>query len=236
MKAYYRNALKTAALSATNMDPGESAADLAQQDLERTVSFSGASSVITASWAPQAALAADALFISNTSAFQGSLRLYDQNQAPRQSIGLQLGKRNNKIEFPALAVGRMELSLQAPAGAKLYAGLLFLALGAALPRFAPGADMSDELRGAGGRSYGGQAHGMAGVTLGTLSLSWKRVAAGEREEMRRYADAVQFDAAHYISPWDGEDLYVTIAEAGSWPRHAGPGFYWDTSIKYLEAR
>jgi hypothetical protein len=31
-------------------------------------------------------------------------------------------------------------------------------------------------------------------------------------------------------------MYVTITEAGAWAKHDGNGFYWDTSIKYQEAK
>jgi hypothetical protein len=236
MKAYYQNALKTASLSMTNAQSGETPADLIQQDLERTVSFSGASSVITAAWAAQAARAADALFISNTNALQGVLKLYNQSQALSRTVNLALGRWNNKIAFPSQAVGKLELTLQAPAGTKLYAGMVFLALGTALPRFAVGVDMGDEIRGTGGRSDGGQAWGMEGVSLETFAASWKRVTDEERRIMRAYIESVQFSANHYISPYDGIDMYVTLAEAGKWTKHDGNGFYWDTSLKYEEAR
>lgn len=220
---------------------GETQADLIQQDLERTVSFSAASSVITAAWAAQAARAADTLFISNTSALQGTLRLYNQNQALTRTISLQLGKWNNKIEFPAQAVGKIELTLQAPAvpsaePVKMYAGLVFLGLGITLPRFVTGVDMSDEIRGAGVKSDGGQTYGLAGASLETLAVSWKRLTNEERRVFREYIEAVQFGVNHYISPYDGIDLYVTLTEAGGWAKHDGNGFYWDTSLKYEEAK
>jgi hypothetical protein len=50
MNVYYRNALKTAALSMTNMGTGETPGDIIQQDLECTVSCTASSSVITAQW------------------------------------------------------------------------------------------------------------------------------------------------------------------------------------------
>jgi hypothetical protein len=236
MNVYYRNALKTASLSITNMASGETPGDIIQQDLERAVSFSGASSVITATWTVQTVRAADTLFVSNTNALQGTLKLYNQSMALARTVGLQLGRWNNKIVFPALAAGKLELSLQAPAGEKLRAGLLFLDLAETFPRFAVGVDMSDTIRGTGGRSDGGQTNGMAGVSLETFAASWKRVSGAEREAMRRYIDAVQFDANHYISPYEGTDMYVAITEAGAWTKHDGNGFYWDTSIKYQEAR
>jgi hypothetical protein len=210
MNVYYRNALKTSTLSMTNTVSGETSGDIIQQDLERTVSCTGSSSVITAQWSVQAAHAADTLFVSNTNALQGTLKLYNQNQALTRTIALQLGRWNNKITFPALAVGKMELTLQAPAGANLYAGLLCLDLAAALPRFAMGVDMSDTLRGTGSRSDSGQTYGMAGVTLETFTAPWKRVTNEEREAMRRYIEAVQLDTNHYISPYEGIDMYVTI--------------------------
>jgi hypothetical protein len=110
MNVCYRNALKTASLSVTNTGAGENPVDIIQQDLERTVS----SSVITAQWSVQAARAADTLFVSNTNALQGALKLYNQNQSLVRTIALQLGRWNNKIAFPALAVGKMELTLQSP--------------------------------------------------------------------------------------------------------------------------
>ncbi|MDR1352997.1 MAG: hypothetical protein LBK05_06925, partial [Treponema sp.] len=76
----------------------------------------------------------------------------------------------------------------------------------------------------------------AGVTLEALSLQWKRVTDGERRAMREYIDEVQLHLNHYISPYEGTDLYVTIAEAGKWRKHDGNGFYWDTDISYEEAR
>jgi hypothetical protein len=54
--------------------------------------------------------------------------------------------------------------------------------------------------------------------------------------MRRYIDAVQFNLNHYISPYEGIDMYVALAEAGTWKKHDGNGFYWDTSLKYREAK
>jgi hypothetical protein len=236
MNVCYRNALKTAVLSITGMGSGETPGDIIQQDLERTVSCTGNYSVITAQWSVQAVRTADTLFISNTNALQGSLKLYNQNQSLVRTIALQLGRWNNKIAFPALAVGKMELTLQAPAGANLYAGLLFLDLAAALPRFAVGVDMSDMLRGTGNRSDSGQTYGMAGVSLETFTAPWKRVTNEEREAMRRYIEAVQLDTNHYISPYEGIDMYVTITEAGAWAKHDGNGFYWDTSLKYQEAK
>jgi hypothetical protein len=235
VNVYYQNALKSASFSMTNTAGGETAEDLVHQDLERTVSCSAPSSLITAVWAPQNVRIADALFISNTNAEQGSLALYDQNGQLAQALSLELGGWNNKIEFPHLAVGRMELALDAGSGG-LYAGLVFLSLGTLLPRFTAGVDMSDELRGTGERSFGGQTYGMAGVTLETLSLSWQRITDGERRIMRRYIDAVQFNVNHYISPYEGIDMYAAITGAGTWKKHDSRGFYWDTNIKYREAR
>lgn len=236
MNVYYRNALETASLSMTNPKPGESPGDLIQRDLERTVSFSAASSVITAVWTALTARAADTLFVSNTNALQGTLKLYNQSQALTRTISLRLGKWNNKTEFPSQAVGKIELTLQAPAGTELYAGMVFLDLGLTLPRFAVGVDMGDEIRGSGGRSDGGQSYGMEGVTLETFSAAWKRVTDGERRAMRQYLDGVQFAVNHYISPYEGIDLYVTLTEGGGWVKHDGNGFYWDTSLKYKEAK
>jgi hypothetical protein len=235
MNVYYQNALKAADLSITGLISGENAGDLLQQDLKRTVTFASASSTISAQWTVQTTRVADALFISNTNALQGTLKLYDQNQVLRQTITLRLGRWNNKIEFPAQAVGKLELILQA-SGGNLSLGMVFLDLGVTLPRFSVGVDMSDELRGTGERSYGGQSYGMAGGTLETFSASWERLSSGERETMRRYIDAVQFNLNHYISPYEGIDRYVTLTEAGKWTKHDGNGFYWDTSLKYEEAK
>jgi hypothetical protein len=235
MTVYYQNALKAAALSMTNIGGGENLTDLIQQDLLRVVSFSAASSVITAAWTPQTTRVADTLFVSNTNALQGTVRLYDQNQALTRTASFQLGRWNNKITFPAQAVGKTELTLQA-SGETLYAGMVFLDLGIPIPRFTVGLDMSDEIRGTGDRSDSGQSSGMDGVTLETLTASWKRVTDAERRVMRRYIDGVQFAVNHYISPYDGIDMYVTIAEAGKWAKHDGSGFYWDTTIKYREAK
>jgi hypothetical protein len=235
MNVYYQNALKSASLSMTNLAAGESTPDLTQQDLQRTVLSSAPSSVITATFSVQNTRAADTLFISNTNALQGTLRLYNQNQVLQQTINIQLGHWNNKITFPAMAVGKMELTLQA-SGANLYTGLVFLTLGVVLPRFAVGVDMSDEIRGTGNKSAGGQTYGIRGVTLETDSFSWKRVTALEKETVRRYIDEVQLDVNHYISPYVGIDQYVTITDAGGWKKYDGNGFYWDTEINYKEAR
>jgi hypothetical protein len=236
MKVYYQNALKTASLSVTNLVSGEVQSDLIQQDLERTVNCSANSSVITATWTAEAARAADALFISNTNALLGTLKLYNQSGALTRALAIGLGKWNNKITFPSQAVGKIELTLQSPVGTKLYAGMVFLALGLTLPRFVVGVDMSDETRGTGGRSDGGQSWGMDGVNLETIALSWKRVTNEERRIFRRYINDVQLHLNHYISPYDGIDMYVTITGAGTWTKHDGNGFYWDTNIKYEEAR
>jgi hypothetical protein len=234
MKVYYQNALKTASLSITNLLSGDAPADLPQQDLARTVHCSAVSTTVTASWSVQTTRIADALFISNTNALQGTLRLYNQNQALTRTVNLQLGKWNNKIEFPAQAVGKMELSLQA-SGQNVYIGTAFLDLGVVLPRFIVGPEMSDKLRGTGGKSRGGQTVGVEGAALETFSASWKRVSEDERRIMRRYIDEVQFHINHYICPYDGIDMYVTITDAGKWVKHGGAGFYWDTEIKYEEA-
>jgi hypothetical protein len=236
MKVWYQNALKTASLSMTGLVSGDDPLDLIQQDLERTVNFSGASSVITASWTARTARAGDALFISNTNALQGTLKLYDQTQALTRTIRLRLGRWNNKTAFPSQAVGKIELTLQAPAGTNLYVGLVFLSLGTVLPRFAVGVDMGDEIRGEGDRSHGGQTYGMEGVTLETFSAPWSGITAEERRVMRRYIDSVQHHVNHYINPYEGVDMYVTIEEAGEWKKHDSYGFYWDTSLKYLEAK
>lgn len=235
MKIYYQNALKTADLTVTNLISGEAAEDLLQQDLERTITCNSPTSLITAVWDIKTVRVADTLFVSNTNALQGTLRLYDQNQVLVQTIAMALDRRNNKIEFPPVAVGKLELTLEA-SGENLTVGLVFLDLGITLPRFVVGVDMSDELRGTGGRSDGGQTNGINAVTLETFTASWTRITEGERALMRRYINDVQFSGNHYISPYAGMDVYMAIAEAGKFTKHDGNGFYWDTTIKYMEAK
>jgi hypothetical protein len=232
---YYRNAFKGASFSMTNLEGGETAADITQQDTGRTVQCGSQSAVVTALWTPQAARIANALFVSNTNALQGALALYDQNLVYTRTVNFELGRLHNKIEFPAQAVGKLELALEA-AGENLFLGLLFLDLGIALPRFTVGVDMSDEIRGTAGRSDSGQSWGISGASLETFSASWKRVTEAERHIMRMYIDDVQFNVNHYISPYDGIDMYVTLTEAGKWAKHDGNGFYWDTNLKYREAK
>jgi hypothetical protein len=235
MKVYYRNALQTAtALAAATLKPGEAAADLIQQDLERTVSFQTTSAIIVAQWTPQTARVADTLFVSNTNATQYSVQLFDQNMGSVITKTGLLGRWNNKIELPTRAIGMTQIELSGTA--PLYVGMLFLSLGLTLPRFTVGVDMSDSLRGTGAKSYGGQTYGRQGVTLETLSLAWQRVTNEERRVFREYLDSVQLHQNHYISPYEGIDQYVTVTGAGTWTKHDGDGFYWDTSIKYEEAR
>jgi hypothetical protein len=218
----------------TNLQSGESVLDIVQKDLERTVSCSQKTSTITATLS--AAVTADTFFISNTNADKATLRVYDSSNTLSVTLSnVPLGKWNNKLLFPTTQVKKITLDLSATQN-NLYAGLLFLDSGAVLPRFIVGVDMSDELNGEGYRSDYGQAHGMEGTMLETISLQWNRITNNARNAMRRYINDVQLYVPHYISPYDTIDMYVTINQAGKWKKHDGKGFYWDTSIAYKGAR
>jgi hypothetical protein len=54
--------------------------------------------------------------------------------------------------------------------------------------------------------------------------------------MRIYIDSAQFSVNHYVNPYEGINMYATIVEGGRWKKRDACGFYWDTSIKYREAK
>jgi hypothetical protein len=233
---YYRNALKSAALSASPVEAGFLTADLAHPFLSRRLAFSAPEALIAASWG--AGVFLDALALADCRFTQARVvaaagpgePLLDRWWYP-QGAGV------NIFRFPgALPCGELRLELYGDE--PLSAGYLFAGMGTAFPRFSPGPGMSLEVSGGAERTARGQVYGLSWPAAETFSASFPGVGAADRRAMEDYIRAVGYAVPHVIEPYDPgvyPPLYAALTEAGSFKKRSENGFFYDTSMAWKEA-
>jgi len=124
----------------------------------------------------------------------------------------------------------------------LYLGHLFLGKKVILPRFIVEPKYGINLRGEVSHSSGGQVLGIKRNKLSSFSVNYKRLSLEEKNILESYVNEVQNVQPHIIDPYtevrqEFPPMYATISNSNvTFPKRNEPGFYYNGSLSWQEAR
>jgi hypothetical protein len=236
LAVYYKNALKTARLiEAAPLTTGQTPSDIYDPFLSRPLIFTSGEAVITAKWGDGNYI--DSVCLADCAFTQAKVTVRHDGGTLFADWMYPQGK-HSAFALPSI-LPCDELRVEIYGGGGISAGWMFAGLRTLFPRFQINPKMGREVTGGAERTDTGQVYGLKWPTLETLEVSFARIDRETRREMVEYIGAVQFTEPHLIEAYSPEEwplLYGALTAAGDFQKRDEPGFYFDTSMSWKEAK
>jgi hypothetical protein len=235
MKVYYENILNgNASLAATNVERGYMVENLFDEMLSNNVEFMGEETEINITWPLN--YFADSIIILKSNWTIGYLKVISQDitvyERPIVSHGeTTIIKLSKTFMFSALKLKLNSMDT-------LHIGMLYVAIGVKLPLFNIGFKYKRNVLSDQKRTRYGIVYGLKRPTLRGFEVTFQDIDDDKRKLVESYIDTVQFVQPHVVEPYESElfqPLYAALTDAGQFGKENQDGFYWDSSLSYVEA-
>lgn len=236
MNVYIDNLLEAnTELLVTNLAPVYQELNLYDKVLSNNVVFIGTDTTITAAW--DINIFADAIAILDSNWTIGTLTVESQGQTVFNESITSRGK-NTIIKLPKVYM-ISSITLTLTAMDQLYIGILFVGKRIKLPFFNVGMKYKRDMRAKAERTWLGVVYGLKKPSLQSFDINFQYIDNDIRLMLEDYMDRVQSIQPHLVEPFETEafpPIWATLEDAGSFDKQKENGFYWNTSLGYMEAK
>jgi len=240
MRVFYNNLLETSTdIAMTNLDNDSYVSNIYHPYLELACFCLASSSTITGTWTDPQEI--DSISIAYHNCDFCRVKLYDDNDNELLNENIALEEYDNVYYLTLSITGVYRFSMEYSGGSNIYVGFAYLGKYVELPNADIEPEMALDLRSNKNISISGQTYGSYARQLKKFKYNWNLITNAERQLFIDYVTFVQTCKPHmidryYLAHSQEPPCYVTIESSLETPKRGEGGFYYETSIEYVEAR